>query len=290
MTVSLGRLRLFGLILVVIATIMIIVSYLADVSTIQLAPIYMFSPMVAGLIVCLRHDIPLSSVGLRIGRARWLIIALLISIPLVAITLILSVIVPDIALNLGADPAPGLPIPEGWVGLAIILGFVLVVGATINTVFAFGEEFGWRGYLLWELAPFGFWKASLAIGAVWGLWHAPVILAGYNYPSYPVFGVLVMTLACIAFSPLYTYLVIRAESVLAAAFLHGVFNGSAGFVLVYAVTDDTLMRELIASPVGLAGIVTFAGVAVLLHIGGVPQLNRAFATTDEHIPSSSNDD
>ena len=285
MSPSPERLRLFALILVLSALVLVVVSYLANLSTIQLAPIYMFSPMVAGLLVCFRHDVTLSTVGLRIGRYRWLLIALLISLPLVAVTLALSLIVPGIVLDLGADPAPGLPIPDGWLGLVVILGFVLVIGGSINTVFAFGEEFGWRGYLLWELAPLGFWKASLVIGAVWGIWHAPVILAGYNYPSFPVFGVLVMTLACIAFSPLYTYLVIRAESVLAAAFLHGVFNGSAGFVLVYAVTDEALLRELLASPVGLAGIVTFTGVALVIHILGVPTLDREFASTDNSVPS-----
>ncbi|WP_311172314.1 CPBP family intramembrane glutamic endopeptidase [Halobellus ordinarius] len=156
-------------------------------------------------------------------------------------------------------------------------GLVLGLGTTVNAVFAFGEEFGWRGYLLWELAPWGFWKASFTIGALWGVWHAPVIVAGYNYPSFPAIGVVAMTIACISFSPVYTYLVVRSESILAAALLHGVFNGSAGLVIAYAVAGDAVLSELVASPVGAAGIVAFGLVGVGIALSDPPSLTREFA-------------
>lgn len=65
-----SRLTVFISILVVFAVGLHIVSQLAEVSSIALAPAYMFSPMIAGLVICLRRGIPLSTVGLRIGRAR----------------------------------------------------------------------------------------------------------------------------------------------------------------------------------------------------------------------------
>ena len=272
------RLRLFAAVLLVLAAALVVASSIVEATLVQLAPVYMFTPIVAGLVVCLRHGVSLSSVGLRAGRPRWLGIALLASLPMVALTLALSLLAPGVSFDPTADPLPGFAVPDGVVGLFVTLGLVLAVGATVNAVFAFGEEFGWRGYLLWELAPLGFWKASIAVGVVWGLWHSPIILAGYNYPSFPVVGVALMTLACVAFSPLYTYLVVRAESLLAAAFLHGVFNGSAGIVLVYAIADDPALRELVASPVGVAGIAAFALVAAGLHYAGVPALDRQFAT------------
>ena len=50
-----------------------------------------------------------------------------------------------------------------------------VAGWSINGLFALGEEYGWRG-LLWEAwRPYGIVRANLAIGLVWGLWHAPLI-------------------------------------------------------------------------------------------------------------------
>lgn len=272
-----GRLALFGGVLVAAAAVLHVGAQLADASPIALAPAYMFSPMVAGLAVCWRRDVPLSTVGLRVGRPRWLAAAAVAALPLVGLTLALAVAAPGVGFDPSIDVVPGVALPRGLPGVLATFGLVLALGATVNAVFALGEEFGWRGYLLWELAPLGFWPASVAIGAVWGLWHAPVIVAGYNYPSFPVVGVAAMTVACVSFSPVYTYLVIRAESVLAAALLHGVFNGSAGLVVAYAVADDAVLAELVASPVGAAGVLAFGLAAAGLAVSGAPALTRSFA-------------
>jgi membrane protease YdiL (CAAX protease family) len=42
---------------------------------------------------------------------------------------------------------------------------------------AFGEELGWRGYLLPSLLPIGRRKALLLHGAIWGAWHWPLLFA-----------------------------------------------------------------------------------------------------------------
>ncbi|AQL43119.1 hypothetical protein BV210_10505 [Halorientalis sp. IM1011] len=275
-----GRLGLFVGILAVAAVALVAVARLADVSTIALTPAYMFSPLVAGLVVCLTRDVSLSTVGLRVGRPRWFAAAIGCSLALVGLTLGLALSVPGIGLATGVDPIPGLELPDGLLGLAAMLALVVALGSTVNAVFAFGEEFGWRGYLLWELAPLGFWKASLAIGALWGVWHAPVIAAGYNFPDFPLVGIGVMTAACIAFSPVYTYLTVRAESVIAAALLHGVFNGSAGLVVAYAATEDVAFDQLVANPVGAAGIVAFGLAALAIAVTGTPELAATFPDRD----------
>lgn len=124
------------------------------------------------------------------------------------------------------------------------------------------------------------------IGTVWGVWHAPIIVAGYNYPSFPIVGAGAMILACISFSPLYTYVVVRAESVLAAALLHDVFNGSAGLVSACATMDDAVLTELVASPVGIAGIVAFRLASIINALTGTPLLTRE-VLGDESLGSSS---
>lgn len=230
--------------------------------------------------VCFRHGVPLSNVGLRVGRPKWLATSALVALPLVGSTLLLAVAVPDVGFDPAADPVPGIALPRGAIGVLAVFALVLAAGTTVNAFVALGEEFGRRGYHLWELAPLGFWKASIVIGTVWGIWHAPVIVEGYNYPSFPIVGVAAMTVACIAFSTVYTYLAVRAESVIAAALLHGVSNGSAGLILVYTATDSTVLDELVANPVGLAGIVTFGLVAVGIAVRGAPTLDRGFASKD----------
>ncbi|MDS0476879.1 CPBP family intramembrane glutamic endopeptidase [Natrinema sp. 1APR25-10V2] len=269
-----GRLGLFVGILLVAAAALVLIAASANVSPITLAPAYMFSPMVAGLAVCLSQGIPLADVGLRRGRLRWLAAAAVVALPLIGLTLVFAVAVPGIAFDPTADPIPGAELPPGLLGVVVTIGIALVLGSTVNAVFAFGEEFGWRGYLLWELAPWGFWKASFAIGSLWGLWHTPVIVAGYNYPSFPYIGVIAMTIACLSFSPLYTYIVIRAQSVLAAAILHGVFNGSAGLVVVYAAADGPVLEELVASPVGAAGVLAFGFATIAIAVFDTPTLTR----------------
>ena len=49
---------------------------------------------------------------------------------------------------------------------------------------AFGEEWGWRGYLLPHLLPLGQWPAFLIGGVIWGLWHIPVVTAA-TYAGVP---------------------------------------------------------------------------------------------------------
>ena len=274
-----SRLGQFLAVLLLAAVAVSVAYRVTDVGFLTLTSIYMFSPMVAAGVVCLANGIAVAEVGLEIGRPRWLVLATLLALPLVALTLLVAVAVPDVAYNPLADPVPGLDLPPGLPGVVATFGLVLALGATVNAVFAFGEEFGWRGYLLWELAPLGFWPASAIVGGLWGLWHAPAILMGYNFPSFPILGVLMMVLACVAFSPVYTYLVVRAESVFAAALFHGVFNGSAGFVLAYAVTGDLVLRELVASPVGLAGVAAFGFAAVAIELAGPPSLAAAYSRT-----------
>lgn len=42
---------------------------------------------------------------------------------------------------------------------------------------AFGEELGWRGFLLPKLLPMGRRRALLLHGSIWGAWHWPILFA-----------------------------------------------------------------------------------------------------------------
>ena len=64
----------------------------------------------------------------------------------------------------------------------------------VLAIVAFGEEYGWRGYLQSELFKLGRVRGVLLLGVIWGAWHWPLILMGYNYPGYPLLGVVLMTL------------------------------------------------------------------------------------------------
>src|SRR5699024_12517232 len=83
--------------------------------------------------------------------------------------------------------------------MTVIQAFI--AGITINALMAFGEEAGWRGWLQNALEPLGHLRPVLLIGVIWGLRHAPLIAASYNF-SDPIPGavaVLAITAFCSSF-------------------------------------------------------------------------------------------
>lgn len=138
--------------------------------------------------------------------------------------------------------------------LLLMLGQAVAAAVTINAAVAFGEELGWRGLMLRELRFMSFWRSSVLIGLTWGVWHAPIILQGHNYPDNPVPGVFMMIAASVLLSPLFTYVTLRARSVIAASVMHGAFNASGGLAVAFAVGGSDLT-------VGVTGL---TGLAVLL--------------------------
>ena len=146
-----------------------------------------------------------------------------------------------------------LPINPIW--LFLIQG--MIGGVTINAIAAFGEELGWRGFLLQEFKEMHFFKASIIIGFIWGIWHAPLILMGHNYPQHPQIGVLMMIIWCILLTPLFLFITIKSKSIIAAAILHGTVNGTIGtsYMLTNGGNDLT---------VGLSGLAGFIALTIAL--------------------------
>lgn len=54
--------------------------------------------------------------------------------------------------------------------------FTLLMGVTVLALLAFGHEWGWRGYLLKQLAPQGEWKGKLLAIFLNVVWFVPLIV------------------------------------------------------------------------------------------------------------------
>jgi membrane protease YdiL (CAAX protease family) len=166
----------------------------------------------------------------------------------------LTALVGPAALATASAPPP--PIVLALAGLA----GSIVAGWTINGLFALGEEYGWRG-LLWEhLRGRGVVRGNLILGAVWGLWHAPLILQGYNYGDQPLLGVVAMVVFAIPMSFVLTALRELTSSVIPAAAAHGMFNALASVLVLLTLHGE----PLVSGPVGLLAAVVLSVVAAVL--------------------------
>lgn len=157
--------------------------------------------------------------------------------------------------TLAAVPG-GEAIPAGLIVL-IQIGAALTFGPLFNTIFALGEELGWRGFLLPNLLPLGQWRAILLSGVIWGIWHAPVILQGHNYPNHPVAGVFMMVIFCVLLGAILSWLYLRTRSPWAPALAHGSLNAIAGLPLLFLTGVDISIGGTLASVIGWIPLALF---------------------------------
>jgi membrane protease YdiL (CAAX protease family) len=143
-------------------------------------------------------------------------------------------------------------------------------GTVINCLGAFGEEVGWRGYMLTRLFLAGAPKPVLTSGVIWALWHVPMILSGqYAAGHRRWLSAILFVAGVLAEAYLAAYVRLRSGSVWPAVILHGAWN---------AVIQGTFDRATTGAPaaVGESGwlTVTFAVAFTVVVTRGVWTLQR----------------
>jgi hypothetical protein len=144
----------------------------------------------------------------------------------------------------------GTPIGQNT-ALQVMLPLSIVLGPLINFTFGMGEELGWRGFLLPRLMPLGKPAAYLVLGLLWGLWHAPLIWAGLNYPGQPVPGILMMCLVCLAFGAFLNEMTLHYRSSILSGFLHGAANAQGYGIWTWMFPGG---HPLLGGAMGLTGV------------------------------------
>lgn len=161
--------------------------------------------------------------------------------------------------------SPGLDTMPIGAALAVYL-LIIIVNTAATAAFAFGEEVGWRGWLLTSLRPLGTWPALVIIGVVWGLWHAPLILLGYNFARPNLAGLALMVGGCIALSILFGWLRLRTGSLWPAVFAHAALNASAGMLLALVLNGNAPAPDAaLVTVLGVSGWIV-SGVVILVLI------------------------
>jgi len=155
--------------------------------------------------------------------------------------------------------------------------WLIIIGQTVLAIFispllnalpTFGEEFGWRGYLLPKLMPLGGRKASLVSGVIWGIWHWPAILMGHNYGlnyfGAPFLGPLAMVWFTIVIGVLFSWVTIKSESVWPAVIGHGALNGIAALSILFIKGSPNPL--LGPAPTGIIGGAGFFLIALIIFL------------------------
>ena len=169
---------------------------------------------------------------------------------------------------------------DAWTLLLIQVGQGVLLAPLINSIFTFGEEFGWRGYLQQKLMPLGFRKATVLGGIIWGFWHAPIIAMGHNYGfdyfGAPWAGILAMVWFTIPWAVIMGWLVLRGGSVWPAVIAHAGLNGIAGLGALMINPEASGLSSLLGPyPTGvIAGIPSVVFALYLLWKGG-PEMPEA---------------
>lgn len=228
----------------------------------------MFTPALAALIVARWVSGPAEGIraalGMHLGKGRrwgWYWLFAWLAVPLLCLAAPLA----SAALGLMQLDLVGFSgframleqagqitaMPYGYL-VIIQLAAALLIAPVINAIPSLGEELGWRGYLLPQLLPLGQWRALLISGAIWGLWHAPVILLGYNYPQHPRLGALLMVGFCVVWGVIFGWLRLSSGSVWPAMLAHAALNGMAGAGALLT-QGGTSYDTALAGAVGVSG-------------------------------------
>jgi hypothetical protein len=113
---------------------------------------------------------------------------------------------------------------------------------------------------------------------VWGLWHAPVILLGYDYPleQGPV-GLLLMVGFCVVTGSLLGWLRLRSRSVWPCAIGHGFVNAAAGVPILFVAAGS----RIDSASTGLLGWTGWVVMLAALGVGAAVLRGRGSAGQPE---------
>jgi uncharacterized protein len=186
----------------------------------------MWCPGVAALITKLVFQKNLRGIGWGWGKTRWQALSYILP-PLLALVVYAVVWLTGIGgyteetlqANMARETGRELP-------FVLILLLLSTAGFLPSMVFALGEEIGWRGLLVPELARItSFTKTALISGAVWSIYHYPLILfSEYNSGTPKVYALIVFTWMVVASSYIYAWFRLKSGSVWTAVILHASHN------------------------------------------------------------------
>lgn len=234
-----------------------------SLAAVLIATVYMSSPALANIFtrIITREGWsdtwlrPHFKSGWRYWLAAWVMVPLFVLAGMIAYYLLFPSQADLSFTSIRQLRSAGIGIPNLYTVIALQVFQWIFLSVIINAPFVFGEEFGWRAYLLQKLTPQGSRRAILISGVIIGIWHCPVIAMGHNYGvnywGFPLLGMLAMVWFSIGLSFFLSWAVLRAHSVWPAVIGHAVLNGFGGIGILFAAGEINPLFG--PSPAGIIG-------------------------------------
>ena len=191
----------------------------------------MWCPAAAALVTCKLLGREVASLGWKWGRTRYQVASYLIPLGYSAVTYIVVWVTGlggfyDKQFVAAIGDRFGLGALPGGVAIAMYVLFAGTTGMIRGCATALGEEIGWRGFLVPELARrFSFTVTALVSGLVWALWHYPILIfADYNAGTATWYALTCFTLMVVAGAFIYAWMRLKSGSLWTGVFLHASHN------------------------------------------------------------------
>jgi membrane protease YdiL (CAAX protease family) len=219
--------------------------------------------------------------GLALNLSKWRYYLIAWFLPFLGIGFILTCAPllgfphPDFSLsNLGAQAN----VPHALQGLNIVVVTLvsLTVTALLATPVLFGEEFGWRGYLQLRLFPERPTLAAIATGIIWGAWHWPAIVRGYEFGGDPIIVTGAFCVGAVLSSIIFGWLREKSGSVWVTSLAHSATNAIGGSVTALWFPDRS--DWIFVSYLGVLGWIPLALVCALILAGRARRGSAAMAS------------
>ena len=191
----------------------------------------MWSPGFAALFTCKYLGRDLGTLGWRWGKTRYEVISYFI--PLSYSIVIYGFVwltglggvyrkdfVDEVTKSFGLGPMPA------WASIALYFVFTATFTVIRDFATVIGEEIGWRGFLIPELATkHSFPATAMITGFIWAVWHYPVILfADYHGAAPTWYYVPLLTIMLPFLTFVWAWMRLKSGSIWPCVVLHASHN------------------------------------------------------------------
>jgi membrane protease YdiL (CAAX protease family) len=228
----------------------------------------MWCPGTAALLTCRLRGIPVSALGWS-WKPRYQVLSYVIPIAY-ALAAYLGVWLTGLGGFPDHDFLDRVAKAAGWSGLPaalVLVGYVLLtatIGMASNAAAALGEEIGWRGLLVPELAKtMSFTSTAIVSGLIWASWHVPILVfADYNSGTPAWYGLSCFAMMVVGISFIFAWMRLKSGSLWTGVILHASHNLFIQQIFT-PLTTDTGKTKWAIDEFGFALAIVAVVVAVL---------------------------